>query len=111
MPSLGFFYRAARREYPRAWPVLLVRDLASFAFWRGLVAPARSEWVNLRLWCGRGRVGSRYWCPRVGDPVDACCSSPGRVAVAVSIRKDVVITADGHRHSLRCCVSPHLGDR
>lgn len=44
--------------------VVAVR-VAAWRAWAGLV----DEVVNLRCWLARGRAGSRYWVPRVGDRV------------------------------------------
>lgn len=80
-------------------------EVVLFIWYRGIFNPIGNTVDDLLRRFNRGRIGSRYWTPRVGDRVTACLSGPTTVT-AVSIRRNWCRTADGREHSMRQCCSP-----
>jgi hypothetical protein len=84
------------------------------AWYRWLVLPARAvySYARYRLAQGRAAPESRWWCPRIGDPVSDCFGRYGTVArVDIFSGMASVLYRDPSRFeeiSWMNCLSPDL---
>jgi hypothetical protein len=93
-------------EVRTLWPGFLAEEAATWLFWRPR-SQLRGEYQNLRHWLARGKTGSRWWVPRVGDLVNTCSSGDCVRVERVSIREGLVWLDNGRTDDLYNCVDPY----